>query len=839
MRFLRLHIFYFTIFYFLYAHSNGSYQISKSPRWIQEVKFSDIPEKKSGNLHYLLIDEQINIETQEHYFHYAIKLLNSEGVQSVLPIIIDFAPEYQKLILHNIKKTRNNKGDFQNLNKNVKIVERENQAENYLMTGILSGIINIDDLKVNDIIEFDYSIKGFNPIYKNVYSEDFYLNSNVEIETLYKSVTYNRERKLNYSFIGTKVEPKVSEKRGFKTLEFQRNKVAPVVFEEQMPIWYLPFDIVTISEYKTWENVVNWATEIFESNKNFHRGELYNVYNQIKNNSKGGKYSFLLNAVKYVQDDIRYLSLANGINSHKPKDPSTTILKGFGDCKDKSLLLTELLKLDSIVAYPVLVNSILRKSIDKYIPNNHVFNHCIVKAKIDNNEFWFDPTITDQRGDLSFRYMPNYFLGLEIRKSNKGLNPIKLSNYTKIESNYFVDIINKPDSNILHIETAYYGYEADIIRNVFKKTTKENIQHYLLDYHSKSYPYIETKNEFTISDDERKNKIIIVEDYYISKIWFLENPKDSNSLTSQFYARKLNDAISLPESKIRNHPLWIENFPTIIEENLFINLPFVSDIKPYKTSNFNKFFNYSFEVQNNGGSQIELKYFYAPNKNEISQSEFKTYFGEIQKVKNKLAYPIKYYTLEQSKYGNWLPTVIMIIIFIFSIILCIQLNNRYNPVSEVEYPDFMPSFFYYIAIILLFGEVRNAITIFYSIRINQNYFISLINFDSSIVSLSKFFAHGIEFISSSFLFIFIIFTLIQFSNKRTGTITYLRACFLINFIVYIISNTLLVFENTYTLSEYVKIVLIGILIQVPIIIYLFSISIINPYFTTNKNSNTN
>jgi transglutaminase-like putative cysteine protease len=74
---------------------------------------------------------------------------------------------------------------------------------------------------------------------------------------------------------------------------------------------------------------------------------------------------YILEAIRFVQDEVRYLGVETGINTHKPYPPSQILAQRFGDCKDKSLLLTTLLQARNIEAYPVLVNTSLKQSLDE------------------------------------------------------------------------------------------------------------------------------------------------------------------------------------------------------------------------------------------------------------------------------------------------------------------------------------------------------------------------------------------------------------------------------------------------------------------------------------------
>jgi hypothetical protein len=59
----------------------------------------------------------------------------------------------------------------------------------------------------------------------------------------------------------------------------------------------------------------------------------------------------------YVSSKIRYVSIAFGTGAIVPHDAETVLNNGYGDCKDKVMLLSALLKAKGIASEPVLVNA--------------------------------------------------------------------------------------------------------------------------------------------------------------------------------------------------------------------------------------------------------------------------------------------------------------------------------------------------------------------------------------------------------------------------------------------------------------------------------------------------
>src|SRR5439155_3389040 len=114
----------------------------------------------------------------------------------------------------------------------------------------------------------------------------------------------------------------------------------------------------------------------------------------------------VVKALQFVQDDIRYLGIENGINSHQPTDPSVVFARGYGDCKDKALLFCTMLRFfDGVDAFPVLVSTRFRGAAKTFIATPLIFDHAIVRVIVNGNTNFVDVTRSFQRGPLDRRFV--------------------------------------------------------------------------------------------------------------------------------------------------------------------------------------------------------------------------------------------------------------------------------------------------------------------------------------------------------------------------------------------------------------------------------------------------
>ena len=107
----------------------------------------------------------------------------------------------------------------------------------------------------------------------------------------------------------------------------------------------------------------------------------------------------------FVRRDIRYIAVELGEGWYLPAPPSTVLARGWGDCKEKALLLSRLLETAGVEAYPALIDSGTPTSFDPAFPRLSAFDHAIVAVAErsldgggDGRWLFLDPTLPPSDG---------------------------------------------------------------------------------------------------------------------------------------------------------------------------------------------------------------------------------------------------------------------------------------------------------------------------------------------------------------------------------------------------------------------------------------------------------
>ncbi len=634
------HYLFIIICFFSFSIYQAQIKISETPQWVVQQTYEKEPDIDLKEISYglltLLSDEQIHIPKKERYIRYVQKITDNVGVQDGSAVSINFDPTYQELYLHKITVFREGK-IINKLNVNdFQTIRQESNAESYIYDGSLNAIANLADIRNGDIMDVSYTIKGFNPIHGSHFSVATSLNDFQPVGKInFYLISKNT---LQYKTINSDIQPQKGTYNGYLTYHWQTTLTEKPTFEDNMPSWYLPYQNVFVTDYKSWNDVVNWALTVYEDElKPSHA--LKTKIDQIKHSydNEGGRISATL---KFVQDDIRYLGLESGIGAYKPFSPNKVLEQRFGDCKDKSWLMVTMLRHMDIEAYPVLINSVYGESLHQFLPSPKVFDHVVVKVvdSTDNN-FFYDPTISNQFGSYKSVAFPNYSKALVIKKGNTSLEQITSKSEDLVEVFDTFDLPSVGGFGTLNIMTVYRDAEADAMRSYYKSSSLSSMRKDFKNYYDKLYDGVEVLKDPIFDDDSLANKILVEESYKINDIW-TQMLADDKNITVEFSPYSISDVFISPNDKERKTPFALY-YPTHKKHQITVKLPQRWSLAKDDISVNSKSFDFSMKAKMNPSRDIlYLNYEYRNKHSFVNPEDFDDYYTKIKEVEQIIAYYI-------------------------------------------------------------------------------------------------------------------------------------------------------------------------------------------------------
>ena len=556
--------------------------------------------------------------------------LDTHSVSKFSQINIDFNPIYQSLTIHRADVIRGRKVIPRLPGAEIRTINREKRLDDMIYEGILTASVILKDIRKGDVIDFAYTIKGRNPILGKKFDSFFNMGWLTDIDKARIRINIPKSRTLRYRTILSDIKPVISLKGNIRTYEWLMANPPPAKYEYNTPSWIVQSPMLQVSEYKNWKEVAGWALELFSA------GRLPDSLRPLTDRwKKQSRSKQLLSALDFVQDEIRYLGMEIGENSHKPHKPLEVLRNRYGDCKDKALFLSVLLGSLKYKATPVLVSATNRKAIGRWLPGTQMFDHVIVKIETDEGIFWVDPTITDQAGGLRHRYISKYGYGLVIDRGQKKLVKIpdnSQKNIIKMVESY--DIKKREDPVILKVHTDYFGPVGDSRKRELKNWKKSGVKDKYYSYYKELYEKVNPEFQFKVLRNKNAPAIKTREQYKIEDPWV----ESDDHLSLKTYAEVMYSYISDRPNKDRTKPFLIYH-PVKIHYRGEISLPkgSVVDLYDLRVEIKNSLHHYKRKITRDG-DKVYIDHYYRSKKAFVKPEQITQYINDSKRIEKSLTY---------------------------------------------------------------------------------------------------------------------------------------------------------------------------------------------------------
>jgi hypothetical protein len=607
-------------------------QIAPEPGWIGTVRpdpdRQPDPDYVNKGYYFGTFNRQINVAHQTSYTCFTRQIVNEAGVQYGSEISVSFSPAYQQVFFHKINIIRD--GEVISLlnAKDIQVIQEEGDAAIFQYNGNKRAFIILKGVRINDEIEAAYSVTGFNPVFGNRFFTRIYFQESSPICNFFASIITDSSRKLNFRYFGKAPAPLVTTAGNQKIFRWSNPDIQSVATDPSTPSWFTANPYVSVTEFNNWKEVVDWGMGIFNHYKFDLPAGLQKRMADWKSMATDDMAVFIQQAIRYVQDDIRYLGLEMGVNTHQPHQPADVFASAYGDCKDKSLLLATILQREHIPAYVALVNTNTRKELIRSASTPGEFNHVIVAIEKADGYIFIDPTIPCQRGKFPDVFVPAYGYALIVREGQTALQPVQVGagKSTLIVENLKVQF---DDNSRLTVSTRFAGGSADYNRSYFKENGLNDIQRSYASYYAGIYDDLLTLGDITYEDDSSANIFTVNEGYLIPSIWkedVLEKRKHF-----AIYAKSIMLELPDPPNTGIDHLPVALNFPSTVQYVLKVEMP--RDWK-YPVGNLhikNDSYQFDFETEVMG-NLITFRYKVQTFKDHIPVGEIDQYRRDYKKM---------------------------------------------------------------------------------------------------------------------------------------------------------------------------------------------------------------
>lgn len=772
-------------------------QYTEIDNWVTITEVPEQFESTDEPYDYLLIDNQLNSTSKKEFYKYAYQINNSEGVQSMSSIEISYNPSFQVVALHEISIFR----DDAKIEVSPKFIEiqRETSLEQSLYDGYKTIVNNIEDVRPGDVLVYSFTIQGRNPILGDHIYCSFYQEYGISVKHIHQSLITDQIVDITAS--NGSPDYVVSDLPPYgKKYTWDLTDQEPRFIGDQAPRWYNPYKRVEISNYKNWEEVVEWAKPLYAVSDHIRDQITKDISGQIDLTAKEEN---ILDAIEFVQDDIRYLGFEYGVNSFKPYSPEKVLNQRFGDCKDKSLLLVTILDIMGVEANPVLVHTGIGAQLKDYLPSSQNFDHCIVQLEFDKSTYYVDPTISQQRGGLLKRFIPDYGYVLPIHTGSEGLVFIEddIIPLVQVEEELTLDSVG--GGAHINITTKSYDSEADSKRSSFMSQGLSSIKEGYQDFYSNLYPNIKVeKVDFIDSTDQSFNFFTVEEVYRAPEAWSEDEPDLGQVFDYQ--ALELQGMLDKSSNYEADEPYSLGNRIEFIQTTT-INLPETWSIIDDQVNISNDYFDYSYSLlfDRETRQRFQMKHRYYLKKEFIEPADIPDVLKDYRKAYENTGYQLTYGSDEVTGSNSLLSWLFLIMSLVVGLGLGYYMAKflyLYDPSSSHSFSDkdiggwmILPLIGLFLSPLLIISE---NYTSFVEEGIGLNALEVLWTSDS--IENSKFIVFSVlmEWVMSTLLIVYAIMTIYLFFRKRTSL-----PIVIIGFFILSIASSVYNLVIAYTIGE--------------------------------------
>lgn len=605
-------------------------QFANEPQWIEKQTVQPSNQTPVGGLKYLLIDRQINLEEKQisRYQHFAVAISNTVGLEQASQLSFEFDPAYETLIIHRIDVIRNGQILSRLEPNEFHLFQREPNLEHYLYSGVQTAHVILPDIRVGDVLEYSYTVVGNNPVLNNKFSEDIALDAEIPIAMSNVRILVYSGRTLYYAIPdGKSGKFTLTDTSTHREISWQEKNIPAIQNEDDIPSWFSAHRYWAITEFSSWQDVIHWAKPMYD--------EAVVVDPTIQTaadelaKDKTDDQTKLVAALHFVQQEIRYLGIEDGISSHLPRKAPDTLYRRYGDCKDKTVLLMALLKAMNIDVTPALVNLDRGSVLPKLLPSPLVFNHVILSLNLNGQQYWLDSTDLNQGNDLNTMGVPFYFNALLLSDNTTTFTSM-LPQARDAEIKTSRELWLNDGRGHLFVSNTYAGNEAENQRTILRSISQKELNRQFQTYYSHFYPELESNNNIEIVDNREQNQFQLRKSFELPEI-----PDDMSRHGLPLYPDLIDGYLKNIDAA-RTQPVQL-GIPTKTRQEFVFHLPYDVNIADYNQHYDNAVFSFSINVQQTSNRSLKVIYRYYNHLDYVPVKELAKYREAVAQVRDELA----------------------------------------------------------------------------------------------------------------------------------------------------------------------------------------------------------
>ena len=613
--------------------------LAEDPPW---VDIAPIPEgtpalraEVEGGQFFLLSDHQLNWDgdTKQSWNRVVAEVADRAGLEDLATIRIDFDPSHETASLTRLMIHRDGQVIDLKPAADPQVYRREARLEEGIIDGTLTAVVQVPDLRVGDVLEQATLLETRPMVGGTERSGASWLEWSTPVVLSRTLLFWPQDRPLEVGPVPDRVAYRRTDLGdGTVRHEWRRANHIPPLEEEAVPTEVIDDALVRFSDTRDWTPLVQALLPHYAVDYPLPPDWQEKIDRIAREHPtlEGRAYA----ALRLVQDELRYVSLSVGTGGYFARSPEDVIATGFGDCKDKSLLLRVLLDRLGIAAVVALTDLDAGYGLPEMLPNPYVFDHMILRARLGGETVWMDPTGSHQGGGLGTAAQPDYGYALPIAEGPAALERMDVTAEgtwaQEVHEDYHFTLLGM----VLTVTTQNRTGAADTARARWATTPASQIGREFLDFYRQRYPGLTQAKPPKVTDDRAANRVTIEESYFLP---FTALNHDALRQDFAFALPGLMDRYPHAEPRPRRLPLAVGGPFTLVHRITVRDAP-IDFSPPEDLTISNPAFDFSLRASASEGGRMELAWTFAPKVHAIPATEVAAVLEDVEIVRDATWY---------------------------------------------------------------------------------------------------------------------------------------------------------------------------------------------------------
>lgn len=491
-----------------------------APGWVIETALPEVDPAllryADGGVYYLLFDDQVRWQggTRFYYSRISVKVLSRAGLEEAATITRDFDPASETITLTHLDIIRDGQRIALRDKAVFDVFRQESDLDDGIIDGMLTAHTQVPDVRVGDIV--DFGILWTSKALFAGQNDTLYFRPEYSMPVGMNRITIDWPKAMPYHL--TKSDPSVVRREtdmgDLRRIELSIAAHPPIAVEDDVPPEANSWRRIYFSGVEDWPAIARPFADYYDTIPVL--PEAWKDFPDMIRAEHSGAGQQAYAALYLVQDRIRYVGIEVGRGGYFSRTPEAVIKSGFGDCKDKAVLLVALLRALGVEADVAFSDLDKGYGIKDRPPADAAFGHMVVRAVVEGKEVWMDPTDAYQAGWPGSAAAPadGYALPITGKAAGQLLlmpeDPVAVDREAVTQQFTFEN-----DAVLMLVDTLATGRAADRLRTDWAETAASEMEATYLAFYDDAYPGIVSLQPVAIDDNRADNRFIMHEEYEI------------------------------------------------------------------------------------------------------------------------------------------------------------------------------------------------------------------------------------------------------------------------------------------------------------------------------------